>query len=167
MRYMLSCLPVRICILFWSLWLGGLSAAAQQGDPSPEPPSESTLSSLKKSLILPGWGQLAEKHYIEGALFLAAEAFSLYEIFSYNRKGNTYYQRYRDAQNIDDAVRFRDLTEDYDRKRNIFILTALGIWAVNLIDIYVIVRNKNKQKVKLQLKSVDQKGMVVSLRFSF
>jgi len=166
---MIRPLLTRLSIVSLLLWLGSVPAPAQQGESSPQEPPDPALSSLKKSLILPGWGQLAEKHYFEGAIVIAAEAFSLYKIVSYNRKGNTYYRCYREAQNIEDAVRFRDLTEDYDRKRNIFILTALGIWAVNLIDIYVIVKNKKKQKqtIKLQLKSVDQKGMVVSLRFSF
>jgi hypothetical protein len=68
---------------------------------------------------------------------------------------------------VEDAVRYRELTEDYDKKRNIFILAAVGIWAVNLLDIYVIVKKKEKQKIKLQLQSVDYKGMAVTLHFSF
>jgi hypothetical protein len=140
---------------------------AQQSDTSQESQTEAGLSSLKKSLLVPGWGQLAEKRYVEGAFFLGAEVFCIYQIFHNSRKGNTYYSKYREADNVADAVRYRELTEDYDKKRNIFILAAIGVWAVNLLDIYVIVKKKEKQKLKLQLQSVDHKGMAVTLHFSF
>ncbi len=140
---------------------------ALQGEAAQDSQPETGLSSLKKSLLIPGWGQLAEKRYVEGILFLGAEVFSIYQILYNNHKGNTYYSRYRDADNVEDAVRYRELTEDYDKKRNIFILAAVGIWAVNLLDIYVIVKKKEKQKLKLQLQSVDYKGMAVTLHFSF
>ena len=122
---------------------------------------------MQKSLLLPGWGQLAEKRYLEGFLFLGAEIFSLYQIFHNNHKGNSTYDKYRQADNVEDVVRYRELTEDYDRKRNNFILAAVGIRAVNLLDIYVIVKNKEKQKLRLQLQSVDHKGMALTLRYSF
>ena len=125
------------------------------------------MTSLQKSLLFPGWGQLAEKRYFEGIFFLGAEIFSLYQIFYNNHKGKLYYDNYIQADNVEDAVHYRELTEDYDRKRNIFILAAVGIWAVNLLDIYVIVKNKEKQKLKLQLQSVDHKGMALTLRYSF
>jgi len=153
------------CLLF--VWFCVLPCLALQNEATQDSQPEPGLSSLKKSLLIPGWGQMAEKRYVEGILFLGAEVFSLYQIFYNNHKGNTYYSRYRDAGNVEDAVRYRELTEDYDKRRNIFILAAVGIWAVNLLDIYVIVKNKEKQKLKLQLQSVDHKGMAVTLHFSF
>jgi hypothetical protein len=153
------------CLLFVCFCV--LPCLALQDEAAPDSQPQPGLSSLKKSLLIPGWGQLAEKRYVEGFLFLGAEVFSLYQIFYNNHKGNIYYGRYRDADNVEDAVRYRELTEDYDRKRNIFIFAAVGIWAVNLLDIYVIVKNKEKQKLKLQLQSVDHKGMAVTLHFSF
>ncbi len=148
--------------------LGCLSPCfAQQDKASQQPEQKAGLTSLKKSLLIPGWGQLAEKRYVEGIFFLGAEIFSIYQIFYNNHKGNVYYDKYRGAENVEDATHYRELTEDYDKKRNIFILAAAGIWAVNLLDIYVIVKNKEKQKLKLQLQSVDHKGMAVTLHFSF
>jgi hypothetical protein len=106
---------------------------------------------------LPGWGQFSEERYLEGVLVLAAEAFSLYEILSYNHKGNWYYERYKQADDREDAVRYRGLTEKYDRRRNAFILAAAGIWALNLVDIYVIVKNKEKTQKAVRL-SLEQAG---------
>jgi len=153
------------CLLL--IWFCVLPCLALQNETLQDAPAEPGLSSLKKSLLIPGWGQLAEKRYVEGILFLGAEVFSLYQIFTNNHRGNTSYSQYQAADNVEDAARYRELTEDHDRKRNIFIMAAVGIWAVNLLDIYVIVKKKEKQKLKLQLQSVDHKGMAVTLHISF
>ena len=127
------------------------------------------FNALQKSLLMPGWGQFAEKKYLEGAAFLSAEIFCLYKIFENNHKGNENYILYEAAINIDDAIKYRDLTEKYDRRRNVFILAAVGIWAVNLIDIYVIVKNKkNKEKnFKIQLESGENKTLGFTLTYRF
>ncbi len=141
--------------------------AQRTGTTTDKPDTQAGLTSLKKSLLVPGWGQFAEKHALEGVLFLGAELFSLYQVFHYNHKGNSTYRHYQAAISSEDALRFREKTEEFDKKRNIYILGAVGIWAVNLIDIYVIVKNKEKNKIKLQLQSVDKKGLVLSLHYSF
>ena len=73
-----------------------------------EPPPEKKFTSLHKSLLFPGWGQLAEKRYIEGVLFLSAEIFALYKVLTYNQKGNTAYAWYKDATSVADAVQHTD-----------------------------------------------------------
>lgn len=108
---------------------------------------------------------MAEKRYLEGLIFLTAEAFCLYQVIRFNHKGNTNYSRYQNAAGLDDVIRFRQLTGDSDKKRNLYLLAVAGIWAVNLLDIYVIV--KSKQKVRLQLQRVGKKGMALSLRIMF
>ena len=127
------------------------------------------LNSLQKSLLIPGWGQIAEKKYPEGFLFLSAEIFCLYKVFSYNYKGNKYYDLYKKADDVSNAIRYRELTEKYDTRRNKFILAVAGIWVVNLIDMYFIVRNKEKKqkKLKLEIKQNENKELVFTLSFSF
>lgn len=127
------------------------------------------FTSLQKSLFIPGWGQIAEKRYVEGILFLSTEAFCFYKIFSYNHKGNDYYNKYKKADNINDAVKFRELTEKYDTRRNKFILAAAAVWAINLIDIYVIVKSKKKKNsnLKLKLESGENKKLAFTLSYSF
>ena len=156
---------IRLSLSFFLVFCFLLDASAKEASPQNEKEDVGSLTSLQKSLLIPGWGQLAEKHYAEGLLFLAAEAFSIYQIVRFNHKGNFYYERYQDAVSVDDAVRFRGLTEDYDKKRNLYLIAAAGIWAVNLLDIYVIV--KNKRKLRLQLERVGKKGLALSVGFSF
>jgi hypothetical protein len=130
---------------------------------------DGSFDALQKSLLIPGWGQFAEKRYLEGAVFLSAEIFCLIKIFENNHRGNENYSLYKTAGNVEDVLKYRDLTEKYDRNRNAFILGAVGIWAVNLIDIYVIVKNKkNKDKnFKIQLESGENKTLGFTLTFCF
>lgn len=151
-------------IFFLILLVDGI---AQEREPTEEAEKEVVFTSLSKSLLIPGWGQLSEKRYIEGVIFLSAEIFNIYKIISYNHKGNTYYSKYEKADNIADAVKFRGLTEKYDKRRNIFILVAVSTWAINLIDIYVIVRNKEKRRLKLEINANGKKGLAFTLNYSF
>lgn len=127
----------------------------------------SAPSSLSKSLLFPGWGQLAEKKYAEGIFFLAAETFCLVEIFSFNHQGNANYKKYREAETTEDAVAFRDLTVKYDKKRNAYILAAAGVWVLNLLDIYLIVKNKKNPKIKARIQSGQDQRTTLSISYSF
>ncbi len=132
-------------------------------------PPEIKFTSLQKSLLIPGWGQIAEKRYIEGTLFLSAEIFCFYKIFSYNHKGNDYYDLYKKADNVTDAIKYRDLAEKYDKRRNTFILAAAGAWIINLIDIYIIVKRKDKKErnLRLKFKLNENKDLALTFTYSF
>lgn len=152
-------------LIFAVSGLCGLAHAYNSEEPSPS----KRLGSLEKSLLLPGWGQLAENHILEGLLFLSAELFCVYNFFSNNHKGNRAYESYKSAATVDDAVHFRDLTEKYDTRRNQYLLAAGAVWIINLIDIYIIVRNKkNKERnLKLGLESATAKKLVFTISYRF
>ena len=130
---------------------------------------KSKFTSLQKSLLIPGWGQFAEKRYLKGVLFLSAEIFCIYKIFSNNHKSNDYYALYKAADNTSDAVNYRELTEKYDIRRNRFLLAAAGIWIINLIDIYIIVKKKEKKSgnLKLKLEHNENKTLFFTISYSF
>lgn len=125
--------------------------------------SKKTLGPLEKSLLIPGWGQLSEKRYIEGALFIAAEALCLYGIFVNDHAGNRNYGLYKKAETMDDAVRFRQLAEKLDARRNRFLLAAAAVWAVNLVDIYLIVSNKPKPDNSFSLRIERDEHQIISI----
>ncbi len=129
----------------------------------------SRLNSLQKSLLVPGWGQIAEKKYVKGLFFMGTELFCIINILSDNHKANKNYEAYKEAVHINDAVSFRALTEKYDGRRNRFLAAAVGIWILNMIDIYFIVKNKQKKKRNLwfSLESASKKtlSLTISLRF--
>lgn len=67
---------------------------------------------------------------------------------------------------MDDAVRFRQLTEKFDARRNQFLLAAAAVWAVNLVDIYLIVKNKGKKEKTFTLRIERGKHQQISLTAS-
>lgn len=136
-------------VIFFMTLLLCLSCFAEDGE---EVQTKSKFDSLQKSLLIPGWGQIVEKRYAEGLFFLSTEIFCFYKILSYNHKGNHYYDLYKKADNIGDAINYRELTEKYDIKRNTFFLAAAGVWVINLIDMYLIVKHKRKNQRNPQLK---------------
>lgn len=154
-------------LTFFFLTLSVLPCLSQEVAPEESPPLK-TFTSLHKSLLIPGWGQFAEQRYIEGALFLSAEIFALYKVFSYNHEGNNAYAKYKNADNVQDAVKFREMTSDYDTKRNQYLLVAAGVWVVNLIDIYLIVTNKEKKMENPRLKfESGHKSLVLTVSYRF
>lgn len=101
------------------------------------------ISSLEKSIIFPGWGQISEKRYLEGVVFATSELFCIAGIFKNLREGNKYYELYKKADNPEDAIKFRELTIKFDRRRNRFIAGAVLVWALNLIDMSIISKRKD------------------------
>ena len=136
---------------------------------SSAPKEEPRFGSLHKSLLIPGWGQLSEKKYFKGIAFLGAEIFCFASILHNNHKGNSAYQSYKDAINMEDAVHFRELTEKYDTKRNQFLVAAAAVWALNLIDIYFMVKKKQTKERNLtfRLKSASQKNLSLTISYRF
>jgi hypothetical protein len=129
------------------------------------------LNSLQKSLLIPGWGQAAEKHYAEGFLFFAGEVFCLYGFFDQNHKGNDSYALYRAAGSREDAVRYRRQTEAFDTGRNRFLLAAAAVWALNLADIHWIVsgqgHDRSGRSISLRLDCGENQSLAVALSYRY
>ncbi len=144
-------------------------AMTQEAPARIEEPSSGKFNSLQKSVLVPGWGQFAERKYLDGLVFLAAETFLVIDIMSNNRRGNTNYSLYRQADNTEDAIKYRGLTEKYDKKRNVGMLIAAGVWAVNLLDISMIVRHKSKkgERLDLRMDKHDKGQFTLSLSLSY
>jgi len=162
---------LKALMMIYTVFFLTLPSFPQDKNPPQEKQDQSQIkfTSLHKSLLIPGWGQMAEKHYVEGALFLSSEIFCFYHVFSYNHKGNRFYDKYKGAHNVGDATRFRELTEKYDRQRNIYLLAATGIWVINLIDIYFIYKNRNNKEnhFRLFLQHDEDKWLVLGISYRF
>jgi len=160
---------ITFLILLHILLFTSLTCFSQNEEPKKGTLNPKKISSLQKSLLLPGWGHITEKRYLEGILFLSEEVICLYKVISYNHKSNDYYSLYKNADNVSNAIEYRELTEKYDTKRNRFILAAAGIWIVNLIDIYFIIKKKDKKErnLKIKLEHNENKDLAFTITFSF
>lgn len=123
--------------------------------------------SLEKSLIFPGWGQIHEKKHAKGILLMGAEIACILQAISSNSQAENYYRRYRDATGPEDAVYFRNMTEKYDIRRNQYLLAGAAVWIVNLLDIYIIVRKKSKERIRISLKNEKNNRIAVCLSYHF
>ncbi|MCX6560276.1 MAG: hypothetical protein NTZ26_07150 [Candidatus Aminicenantes bacterium] len=127
-----------------SILLGAAPSFAQDAGRAEEPKApERSFGPLEKSLLIPGWGQFAEGRYLKGVLFLAAEVFCLAAALRQNHLGNEAYLFYKAAATREDTVRFRAEAEMRDARRNQLLLAGAAVWALNLLDIALIVRGKS------------------------
>lgn len=122
---------------------GAAPGEKPSGSPDDAPARPSTL---QKSLLIPGWGQAAEKRYLEAVLFFSAEVVCWAGFFDQNARGNRAYDLYRAADTTADAVRHRGETERFDKRRNLFLLGAALVWTANLIDAWLIVSGRGNAK---------------------
>lgn len=114
--------------------------------PARTEPPPSAFGPLEKSLLIPGWGQISERRYLEGVVFLGSELFCLIQAIRNNALGHEAYGRYKAAAGRDEAVLQRRSTETFDTRRNRYLLAGAAVWALNLLDIYLIVKNRDRPK---------------------
>lgn len=117
-----------------------LAAPADTGNGASPPP---ILGPREKSLIFPGWGQIAEHRIVKGAAFAAVELVCLAGAICYNGRGNSAYEQYQAAGDPASAVHFRRLVERNDGRRNACLLAAAAVWAANLLDIHLLVNRES------------------------
>lgn len=156
-------------LVFLVLLSLALSPAAYPQDPAPEEKGSEKkgLTSLHKSLLVPGWGQASEGRYVEGAVFFASELVTLYEIFRLSRRGSKDYARYKAATTTEDALKYRELTIKNDKKRNQWMLAAAGVWALNLLHVSLVVRHKEKKSGALDVKLNAKNRQEISFSLSY
>ncbi len=121
---------------------------------------------LEKSLLYPGWGQIIEKEYVKGIGFVLAETTLILSAIVMNNKSNDYYDKYKIAENVDDVIFYRQKTEEFDKKRNILILSAAFVWVVNLVDIYIHVKKK-RRRLKLSFEKRNEEYFCINFTYSF
>jgi hypothetical protein len=140
-------------LLAAALLLAALPLAAQEaGRPREAAPAKRGFGPLEKSLLIPGWGQTAEGRYLEGLLSFGLEAYCVIKALHENSLGNEAYLLYQASSTVEDAARYRADTESRDTRRNRFLLAGAAVWALNLLDVYLIVRGKTKAAPSLSLK---------------
>jgi hypothetical protein len=160
------------CVLLLLLFLvGRIMLPAQGAVPvnTPRPEKTPLRKALERSLLFPGLGQLGEKQYVKAALFGGAEIFCLAQVLIFIGKGNSAYNKYRDAVDYITAVEFRAQTEKYDRRRNTAILAAAGVWVLNMIDMFVFAKKKYGKNAAIGFQPYydhENKTIGVSLCFS-
>ena len=129
------------------------------------------------SVLFPGWGQIRSGRYGRGALLVSAEIITLTGLMmadvQYNRAVEQYDLArafYLSAEYIGDARYYYDLmnekwdsAENLNTYRNILLGTAIGVWAVGVVDM---MWGGGDDGPPLSL-DVSNGGFIVSKTFSF
>lgn len=91
--------------------------------------------------------KFVKKHKTEG--FLGLGCISAVMSYIYDRKSNDSFNQYKDALNTNDAKKYREETEDFEKTRNIYLYSA-AFCTVTAVITYVydkfLNRNKNSEK---------------------
>ena len=105
-----------------------------------------------RSVIIPGWGQMYADQTAKGVFFFIAEAVALGGLVwaqsNYVDTKDTYEQAltdYRNATQIEEIeLAWEDVqstyseAEDWESKRDVWMYSAIGIWAINVVDAFMI-----------------------------
>lgn len=135
--------------------------------PKKKNPDDIKKKALEKSLIFPGWGQMYEKQYLKGIIFMSSEIFCILQVIINNNKANNYYSKYKLAINTEETKKFRSKTEKYDKIRNIYILTGALIWIANMIEIYFYTKKKYKKGVSFYIKQDEGNKIYFGINICF
>jgi len=135
------------------------------GETEKKPPKDTRA--LEKSLLFPGWGQLQEKKIVKGLLFMAGELIAITGAVIANSSGNRNYNRYKSSKTLEDAVFYRQETERYDKRRNLFIAAGIGIWIINMVDIYLYKKKDRRKGIRLSLKGMVSNEISLDIGYYF
>ncbi len=109
------------------------TAAEEQPDSSE--PGKEKPKTVSITMFIPGIHQLAAGKYVKGTILLGSFLSCITGAVIHNHKGNDWYEKYLDSTNVEEIIRFRQKTEKSLKKRNLFIVGALSVWALHIIDL--------------------------------
>jgi len=112
------------------------------------------VDSLYRSILAPGWGQFYNRQPYKAYIVIGLEAVAVGgAIWSYFLMEDRY-DKYKNATNTEDAQKYYDRAEKYRVMTNAFIYSAIGVWALNVIDAVVSGKSEKTLKVKTKKEGV-------------
>lgn len=87
------------------------------------------------TMFIPGIHQVKSGKFVKGTLLLGAFIGCITGTIIHNNNGNDWYKKYLDSTNVEEIIRLRQNTEKSFKKRNLFIIGILSVWALHAIDL--------------------------------
>ncbi len=97
--------------------------------------SSSISSSILKSSLIPGLGQISSKAGTKGTIFLGAELLSLGVSLYFYDRGNYYYNKYLTATQIDEIQLYYGQAQTPRYYSVVFLALGAVIWGYNIYDV--------------------------------
>ncbi len=87
--------------------------------------------------FIPGWGQFYNEQPVKGYLFSGVELGLIGTSIAFYFLGDSANDKYDDATTESDAIKYDELRRDRFKAGDILLYTAIGIWALNIVDAYL------------------------------
>jgi hypothetical protein len=91
-------------------------------------------SALWRSMIVPGWGQFHKKKVAKGVIMLTAEVAAISGLAFCEIQRSDNWRKSSETTNVRIAKEYRDIADDWELRRNIFIGVTAGIYLWNVLD---------------------------------
>jgi hypothetical protein len=121
---------------------------------------------LGKSALLPGMGQFSCKREGKGAIFLGSTIATSGGAVYFLLKSNEKYEKYKEADNIEDIEKYFDESEDLSKYSNICFGIGAAIWAINIIDAYFSTISYNEKQFEEFYYGFREKKLVPNVHLS-
>jgi len=133
---------------------------------------------LYYSVLFPGWGQMKDGRYGSGTLFMGTELILLTGVLMSNIQYDRDVEQYEDARaafrtavyigdKMDYHREMMDKWDDADRMdtyRKVLAGAAVGVWAINIVDMMWRGEDRNTQPVSMEVRG---EGFLITKSFSF
>lgn len=107
--------------------------------------SSPIAASIVKSSLIPGLGQIASKAGTKGTIFLGTELVSLGVSLYFFDRSNYYYDKYRNATQIDEIQMYYGMAQKPRYYSVVFLGLGLVIWGYNIYDVVQTTDDYNAQ----------------------
>lgn len=130
---------------------------------------QSHLLNCLKSLVAPGWGHFSARSYTKGQILLGVQILLAGSSFYFYDKSMDMYNKYNNADQIDDIHQYyTDANSSYRTSQIFFGLCAL-LWAYTILDTIQTTENYNRnlwEKLIFEYKNTDilltTKGLTIN-----
>jgi hypothetical protein len=140
--------------------ISAIAAAGEQSDSSE--PGKEKPKTVSITMFIPGIHQLASGKYVKGTILLGSFISCITGAVIHNNKGNNWYEKYINSTNVEEIVLFRQKTEKSLKTRNLFIIGALSVWALHIIDLKFFKSKKGGVKGE-----VGKNGFIIGCYYTF
>ncbi|MDD5624964.1 MAG: DUF5683 domain-containing protein [Candidatus Cloacimonetes bacterium] len=124
--------------------------------------SNALRPTVLKSIVVPGWGQLACKDNLKGSVILGTEVLSLGASLYFYDKSNYYYNKYMQATQIEQIEDYYDQAQDQRFYSILFMGLGGIIWAYNIFDVIQTTEDYNAQVWQEILEKYSQKTVTLT-----
>ncbi|MCP5102452.1 MAG: hypothetical protein GY950_03685 [bacterium] len=85
--------------------------------------------------LIPGIAKIKSGKYSKGTLLLGSFLGAAAGTFVFNKKGNDWYDQYRESTNPEEVILLRRKSEKNFKKRNLCIVGIFSTWLIHIIDL--------------------------------